>query len=112
LTIKLTYLIVVDIQKGYNLLKITVRFYGVVYEVTGVREWELSGKEVSCVWDLLELLVESFPGLEDLVFDGEGSLREYLGVWVNGRDILGLNGFDTELREGDLVYIVPPIGGG
>jgi len=93
-------------------LKITVRFYGVAYEASGVREWELRSEEVACVSDLLELLVGSFPGLEDLVFDGEEGLREYLGVWVNGRDILGLNGFETELHEGDLVYIVPPIGGG
>ena len=93
-------------------MKITVRFYGIAYDVTEVREWEINREEVNCVNNLLELLVESFPGLEDLVFDGEGSLREYLGVWVNGRDILGINGFNTKLHEGDLVYIVPPIGGG
>mgnify|MGYP006291869485 CR=1 FL=1 len=101
-----------DIQKGYNLLKITVRFYGVAYEAAGLREFWREVPVGLVVGDLLGLLVAVFPGLDKLVFDDEGVLREYLGVWVNGRDIWGLNGYDTKLHGEDIVYIVPPIGGG
>jgi len=31
---------------------------------------------------------------------------------VNGIDIQNLKGFETMLREGDVVAIIPPIGGG
>ncbi len=93
-------------------MKITVRFYGVAYEAAGVREWRSELPVGLVVGDLLGLLVGVFPGLDKLVFDDERVLREYLGVLVNGRDVFVLDGFDTVLNGGDVVFVVPPIGGG
>jgi len=31
---------------------------------------------------------------------------------VNGREARWLKGLDTPLREGDVVYLFPPVGGG
>ncbi len=112
LTIKLTYLVAVDIQKGYNLLKVFVRFYGVAYEAVEVREWQCVLPIGLVVGELLGLLVEFFPGLRVLVFDDKGGLRAYLVVLVDGKNVQGLNGFDTVLYDGCVVSVVPPLGGG
>jgi molybdopterin converting factor small subunit len=53
-----------------------------------------------------------FPGLGGLVFDDGGGLRGYLGVLVNGVDVGLLDGFGTVLCGGDVVSVVPPLGGG
>jgi len=93
-------------------LKITVRFYGVAYDNTGVREWTPELNAGGRVIDLLKRIVEEYPKLSGLVFDENGAPIEYLSVAVNNVDILGLKGFNTELDDSDTVLVMPPIGGG
>ena len=93
-------------------MNVRVRFYGMVYDEVGTREWEIEIGRDSTVNDLLSILVERHPPLSSMIFDDEGVFREYLEVAVNHTDIIGLNGLETELNEGDVVLIMPPIGGG
>ena len=93
-------------------MNVRVRFYGVVYDEVGTREWEMKLGSASTVNDLLSIIVVRHPSLSGLVFDDEGVFREYLEVAVNHTDIIGLNGLETVLQEGDVVLIMPPIGGG
>jgi len=93
-------------------LNVRVRFYGMVYDEMGTREWEMELGGESTVNDLLSILVERHPSLSSMVFDDEGVFREYLEVAVNQTVIIGLNGLETALSEGDVVLIMPPIGGG
>ena len=93
-------------------MNVRVRFYGMVYDEVGTREWEMELGRASTVNTLLSILVERHPPLSGLVFDDEGVFREYLEVAVNHTDIIGLNGLETVLNEGDVVLIMPPIGGG
>jgi len=78
----------------------------------GTRELSLELNDGSTVNTLLSILVERYPALTKLIFDDEGVFREYLEVAVNKTDIIGLDGLKTELNEGDIVLIMPPIGGG
>ena len=64
------------------------------------------------VLDLLRKIVEVFPALRDLVFDENGVYMEYLVVSINNVDIHGLDGVNTVLSERDMVFVMPPIGGG
>lgn len=93
-------------------MNVRVRFYGMVYDEVGTREWEMKIGRDSTVNDLFSILVERHPPLSIMVFDDEGVFREYLEVAVNHTDIIGLNGLETVLQEGDVVLIMPPIGGG
>ncbi len=93
-------------------MNVRVRFYGMVHDEVGTREWVLELIEGSTVNDLLSILVERHPSLSNLVYDYEGVFRKYLEVAVNQTDIIGLNGLETALNEGDTVLIMPPIGGG
>lgn len=93
-------------------MRITVRFYGIAYENTGIREWRPELKEKSTIGTLLRFIAEQFPPMKSQVLDKEGKLSNYLSLAVNNVDILGLNGFETVLFEGDIVFVMPPIGGG
>ena len=93
-------------------MKITVRFYGIAHDYTDVREWSPEMENDAVVMDLLREIVTEFPALRDLVYDEKGAYWEYLAVSINNVDILGLNGTNTPLREGDMVFVMPPIGGG
>jgi molybdopterin converting factor small subunit len=44
--------------------------------------------------------------------DENGQLRKTLAVFVNGEHIRYRQGFQTELKDGDEVYVIPLIAGG
>jgi molybdopterin converting factor small subunit len=44
--------------------------------------------------------------------DMHGRIRRSLAVFVNGEHIRYRQGFDTELNDGDEVYIIPVMAGG
>ena len=44
--------------------------------------------------------------------DEQGSLRESLPVFINGEHIRYREGLQTELKDGDEVYVIPLIAGG
>ena len=93
-------------------MKITVRFYGVVYDTTNIREWQTKLKEDSKIYDLLNNIAFVFPELKELIYNGDELRKDYLVVSLNNEDITGLNGFDSSLSNGDTVSLMPPIGGG
>jgi molybdopterin synthase sulfur carrier subunit len=40
------------------------------------------------------------------------NLKPGIKIIINGRDIDYLNGLDTQLKDGDVIVIIPPIAGG
>ena len=49
----------------------------------------------------------------EYVFDGKtGEIQSYLLLLVNGRSITVLGGLETRLIDGDVLAILPPVGGG
>jgi molybdopterin converting factor small subunit len=61
---------------------------------------------------VLQSVKESHPKTYQSWCDGDGKLREALPVFVNGEHIRYKDGLETELHNGDEVYIVPLITGG
>lgn len=60
----------------------------------------------------LELLVEQYPALADKLWDENGELSGALHVFINGRNIIWLDGLDTILQKGDALAVFPPVAGG
>ena len=66
----------------------------------------------SNVLELIEKLEEECPGIKDRICDEEGNIRRFINLYVNNEDIRFLNGSDTELKDSDMVSIIPAIAGG
>ncbi len=74
---------------------------------------KLFSMEANSIEDLLEQLIDKHgTPLKQELFDEEGKFRKIYRVLVNGRNIHILNGFQTELKEEDMVVIMPAIAGG
>ncbi|MEZ0318690.1 MAG: MoaD family protein [Pyrobaculum sp.] len=92
----------------------------VVVKIFGPRYFGLSQYDVvthvlelgdgATVRDVVDELDRLYPGLRSKLFRGD-SLISMHDVWVNGRSIDFLKGLATELRDGDVVQIIPPFGG-
>ena len=72
--------------------------------------------EVSCdgktVADLLASLERQYPGVKERLLDEQGKLRRFVNVFVNEEDIRFLQGYQTPIKDGDEVSIIPAIAGG
>lgn len=92
-------------------MKVKVEFFATLREKVGT-----AGVEVTfhgnTVMDLIVALDEKFGGiLKELIIEG-GELRELVKILVNGNDVRGIRGLNTELKEQDIVSFFPPVAGG
>lgn len=46
------------------------------------------------------------------LFDEDGSLKGFVTVMKNGRNVTYLDDVDTELEDGDTISVFPPVAGG
>jgi molybdopterin synthase sulfur carrier subunit len=95
--------------------KVSVKLFTFLRELVGKREVtiEFEGRKVK-VGELLDRLTNLYgEEFREYVFDPvSGRIREYLQLLVNGRNVVSLDGLDTELKDGDIFAIIPPVGGG
>lgn len=94
-------------------MKVTVRYYGVVREAINKRTEDVEVSDGSTIGDLMKHIVETKnPQLREMIYDKQGQVRDFLAYVINEVDVRSLDGFNTELKEGDVVLLLPPIGGG
>jgi molybdopterin synthase sulfur carrier subunit len=74
----------------------------------GERELAAEGDTVR---DLLEDLMERFPGLRTQLVE-DGDLAPFVNVFVEGEDVRTLDGLETEVRPGSTVILLPAMAGG
>jgi molybdopterin synthase sulfur carrier subunit len=77
-------------------------------EAGGAREVEASGATVR---ELLEDLTSRLPALGSRVF-GNGEIRAFVNVYVDGEDVRTRDGLETPVRDGATVILLPAMAGG
>ncbi len=88
----------------------TVRIPGPLRRLTGGSA-EV-GVDGATVGEVLTNLDATYPGFHDRLYDGSGSLRQFINIYVNDSDIRFAQGLDTPIAERDEVSIVPAVAGG
>lgn len=68
--------------------------------------------QASTVREAIEKLEEVYPGFKERLLDEKGEVRKFVNLYLNDEDIRFLKGLDTELKDGDVLSIVPAIAGG
>ncbi|MBS7616030.1 MoaD family protein [Candidatus Bathyarchaeota archaeon] len=97
-------------------MKVSVRFFTTLRELTGKREetLEFPKGEAVTIEKVLATLAECYgKGFTEYVYDGKtGKVKGFLQFLVNGRSASTIKGLKTELADGDTLAIIPPVGGG
>uniref|UniRef100_A0A7C3LWG6 MoaD/ThiS family protein n=1 Tax=Leptospirillum ferriphilum TaxID=178606 RepID=A0A7C3LWG6_9BACT len=75
----------------------------------GQNEVQLAGGSVR---EILENLVNSYPGIRERLMDEKGEVRRFINIYVNEEDIRFLDGTQTRIKDGDELSIIPAIAGG
>jgi sulfur-carrier protein len=74
----------------------------------GEGELELEGGTVG---EVLDALFERHGELRDRLSDGDGALRRFVNVYVDGEDIRFADGLETPVADGHEVQILPAVAG-
>jgi MoaD family protein len=94
-------------------LEVDVKFYAMLREATGKKVDTVVLPEKSSVGDLINLLVEGYGDrFSYYIYDKQKRIRDYLSFMLNGVNVNSLSGFETLLSDGDVISLLPPIGGG
>ena len=97
-------------------MQIQVRFFTILREVTGKKEEYLvfPNEEKTTVTSALRKLSQAYgKPFDEYVYRPEtGEVKSFLQFLINGNSTSTLNGLETELKDGDVLAIVPPVGGG
>ena len=97
-------------------MEVKVRFFTDLREIVNKREETLTfvNSDRVTVDLVLETLSQKYGALfTDYVYEGKtGQPKGFLQFLVNGNSTSMLNGLETELKDGDVLAILPPVGGG
>ena len=97
-------------------MQVSVRFFTVLREITGKREEILNFEDTERVTvnAILKLLSDRYGNsFSDYIYEREsGVVKSFLQLLINGQSITAFNGLETHLKNGDVLAIVPPVGGG
>ena len=94
----------------------SVRFFTSLREVVGKKEETLrfpAGEKVTVNTVLDRLCKEYGRSFKEYVYEREtGEVKGFLQFLVNGRSVSSSGGLASELSDGDLLAILPPVSGG
>jgi molybdopterin synthase sulfur carrier subunit len=77
--------------------------------VHGAKSIQASGQTVGQALDDVE---SHYPGFKERVIDTNGSVKQFVTIFVNGEDVRYLRDLDTPVKDGDQVSILPAVAGG
>jgi MoaD family protein len=97
-------------------LQVSIRFFTSLREIADKKEETLKfpeGEKVT-VDSVLKTLGQRYgKRFVEYVYDEKnGEVKGFLQFLVNGKSATTLSGLQTELADGDVLAILPPVGGG
>ena len=98
------------------MMQVKVRLFTSLREIIGKKEESLTftQEEKVTIETVLKVLSDKYgKPFTEYVFENETNKpKGFLQFLVNGNSTSSLNGLETVLKDGDVLAILPPVGGG
>jgi len=94
-------------------MRVKVKFFTLLKLYLGIGEYELElDKDSITLNQLLDILEEKIGKKFTFKLREGGKLKKGVIILVNGKNVFHLNGIDTIIKDGDVISMFPPGGGG
>ena len=94
-------------------MKVEIRLFATLRELAKTNSVVEDFKSGATVGDALRKICERLGAkFRERVLDSSGNPSEYVKIILNGQNIVFLQGTATKLKDGDVIAIFPPVGGG
>lgn len=81
-------------------------------EICGGKTVTLSVEEGQPIFSVLNQLSGQFPLMKDELFTEDKQLKPLIHVFINGKNIIHLEGLSTTVKTTDQIALFPPVAGG
>ncbi len=68
--------------------------------------------EGSTIKNVFNGLIDQYGDLQNHLYDENGHIRSFVNICLNDEDIRYAQNLDTQVKDGDVIQIVPSIAGG
>jgi sulfur-carrier protein len=92
-------------------MKVLVKAFATFREVMD-SQIDMDLQDGATIHTLLDELTRHYKGLGEMIFDTNGTLRNFINILMNGRNVHFLAGLATPLKDGDVIALFPPLAGG
>jgi molybdopterin synthase sulfur carrier subunit len=92
-------------------MRVQVKVFANLRDICGGDKVEVIPKGDRVI-DVLDGMVEMFPAIYDEIFTEEKTLKPFVHVYLNGRNIIHDAGLETKVKETDQFALFPPVAGG
>ncbi|MEM2896967.1 MAG: ubiquitin-like small modifier protein 1 [Candidatus Bathyarchaeia archaeon] len=90
--------------------EVTVKLYTSLREIAGEKETKVNAGTIK---EVIAVLSKKYgDGFRNHLLDENGNVKPFFHIMVNGHKMGLLSGVETKLKDGDVLDIFPPIGGG
>jgi MoaD family protein len=94
-------------------IKVKAIFMSILGELIGMKEVEIELPESSTFKDLMAVIKQEYgPKFPKELFKRSAGEFQYMHLMLNMKDIYEKKDGDHPLADGDVLYFIPPIGGG
>lgn len=92
-------------------MKVHVKAFATFREVMD-NQLDMDFPHGATIRTLLTELTGKYEGLGELMFAAPGTLRDFVNILKNSRNVHFLAGLETPLEDGDVIALFPPVAGG
>ena len=90
-------------------MDVNVRFYASLRDIVGTSHYtvNLGGNTVG---DVITALITKYgESLKEEILDPEGDIKQHVKLFINGLNLNQIAPLQNVVKEGDILYIFPPI---
>jgi molybdopterin synthase sulfur carrier subunit len=93
-------------------MELELRFFATYRAAVGQKVLNRSFDAGANIGDVLAGIEDEYPELAGDLLDDDGELQPHLTILKNGREVVHIDGLETELEDDDRVSVFPPVAGG
>lgn len=101
-----------DVDTDAEAIALELRFFATFRAAVGQKSIDRAFGTGTTVGDVLAALESEFPELAGDILDESGDIKPQLSVLKNGREVVHIEGTDTDMADGDTLSVFPPVAGG